>query len=91
MTFEKEIRELFELSMQVLEETDHHVKFDVDEHMCNVYIMHNGFRAGGKYDGIYSLFNDAMLRVESKTNYANAKVHLLRLLEKETEDEKDGD
>ena len=80
MKFEKEIRELFELCLRVLKETDHHVKFEVDDHMCSVYIMHNGFRSRGRYDGIYSLFNDTMLQIETKENYEKTKAHLTRLL-----------
>lgn len=80
MKFDKEIRELFELSMQVLAETDHHVKFEVDDHMCSVYIMHDGFKIGGHYDGMYHISSGNEPRYTSKVDYENAKSHLLRLL-----------
>lgn len=45
--------ELLELSLRVMNETDHYISMSVNNYgsFISVYVMENGFRKGGDFDG----------------------------------------
>lgn len=56
--FEKEIEELFKLSMRVANETPAFVEFDVlsHVHICHINIMDAGWDCKAEYDGNYCIY-----------------------------------
>ena len=80
--FEKEIEELFKLSMRVANETPAFVEFDVlsHVHICHINIMDAGWDCKAEYDGNYCIYFDGKCPEDSKKDYEVAKAHLLRLL-----------
>ena len=58
--FEKEIEELFKLSMRVVNETPAFVEFDVlsHVHICHINIMDAGWDCKAEYDGNYCIYFD---------------------------------
>lgn len=80
--FEKEIEELFKLSMRVANETNAFVEFDVMSHVhvCCVYIINAGWEHRAPYDGYYRIYFDGSCLESSQKDYEAAKVHLLSLL-----------
>ena len=79
--FEKEIRELFELSLRVMNETEFFVSFYIAAHTrcCYIDVMDSKWEAGKEYDGHYYIYFSHN-EEESLENYNLAKAHLLRLL-----------
>ena len=79
--FEKEIRELFELSLRVMNETEFFVSFDITAHTrcCYIDVMDSKWEAGKEYDGHYYIYFNHNEK-ESLEHYNLAKAHLLRLL-----------
>nr|DAN12465.1 MAG TPA: hypothetical protein [Caudoviricetes sp.] len=81
--FEKEIRELFDLSLRVMNETEFFVSFDIaaHTHCCYVEVMDSKWKAYKEYDGHYYIhFGNEMFKEESAEQYKLAKEHLLKLL-----------
>lgn len=81
--FEKEIEELFKLSMRVANETNAFVEFDVVSHVhaCHISIADAGCVPGSELDGSYFIsFEGNYPEEASQENYEAAKAHLLRLL-----------
>lgn len=81
--FEKEIKELFELSWRVSDETDYFVSFDITSHVhaCIICIMNSKWEPRKEMDGIYAIyFDNELLKEESAEQCKLAKAHLLRLL-----------
>ena len=81
--FEKEIRELFDLSIRVMNETEFFVSFDITAHTrcCYISMLHSKWNICKDYDGPYIIhFDDDMFKAESEEQYELAKAHLLQLL-----------
>ncbi len=81
--FEKEVRELFDLSWRVMNETDFFVSFRIVSHVhsCEVSVMNSKWKPGKKSDNSYTIYFDSELfKEESTKQYKLAKAHLLRLL-----------
>ncbi len=80
--FEKEIEELFKLSMRVANETNAFVEFDVVSHVhvCCITIMDAGWEYKAAYDGNYRINFDGSCLEPSQKDYEAAKAHLQRLL-----------
>lgn len=80
--FEKEIEELFKLSMRVANETNAFVEFVVMSYVqtCHIHIMDAGWNYETGYDGNYCIYFDGKCPEDSKKDYEAAKAHLLRLL-----------
>ena len=47
--------ELLELSLRVMNETDHYISMSVNNYgsFISVYVMENGFQKGGDFDGAF--------------------------------------
>ena len=76
---ENEIRELFDLSMRVIQETKAYVRFGVDSFgRATIAIQDKGYDANKKYDATYAITPEHELL--SKKDYQWAKEHLERLL-----------
>lgn len=62
--FEKEIEELFKLSMRVANETPAFVEFDVlsHVHICHINIMDAGWDCKAEYDGNYCIWRTGRSR-----------------------------
>ena len=74
--FEKEIKELFELSWRVMNETDFYISFNISSnvHYCAIYVMKD-------LDAHYTIYTDTkILEKESAEQCKLAKAHLLKLL-----------
>lgn len=80
--FEKEIRELFELSMRVMQETDAFVDFRISSYSSIYEIRLNRTKDLYGVKG-YIIYNNETLKEVSMENYTKAKEHLLALLEEE--------
>lgn len=81
--FKNEIRELFELTLRVSNETDYFVSFSIASHVhsCEVCVMNSKWEPGKKSDNRYTIYFDSeLLEEESAEQYKLAKAHLLRLL-----------
>lgn len=81
--FEKEIKELFELSWRVMNETDFYVSFEIGAHVhfCEIYVMNSKWESGKIPDAHYTIYTDSeILEEESAEQCKLAKAHLLRLL-----------
>lgn len=81
--FEKEIRELFDLSLRVMNETDFFVSFDITSHTrcCYISMLHSKWSPYKDYNGPYIIhIDDDMFKAESEEQYELAKSHLLKLL-----------
>ncbi len=81
--FKNEIRELFELTWRVSNETDYFASFRIASHVhsCEVCIMNSKWEPGKKSDNIYTIyFASELLEEESAEQYKLAKAHLLKLL-----------
>lgn len=81
--FEKEVRELFDLSLRVINETDFYVSFRIASHVhfCDIDIMNSKWEAGKTSDANYSIYLDSeILKNESAEQCKLAKAHLLELL-----------
>nr|DAI24942.1 MAG TPA: hypothetical protein [Caudoviricetes sp.] len=81
--FEKEIKELFELSWRVMNETDFFVSFRIGAHVhfCEIYVMNSKWESGKAPDARYTIYTDTeVLKEESAEQCKLAKAHLLRLL-----------
>lgn len=80
--FEKEIEELFKLSIRVINEHPAFVEFDVlsHVHICRINIMDAGWDCEAEYDRNYCIYFDGKWPEDSKQDYEAAKAHLLRLL-----------
>lgn len=78
--FEKEIRELFELSMRVMQETDAFVDFQISSYssICEMRLNRTKDLYGVKG---YIIYMSEIMKEISMENYAAAKEHLLALLE----------
>lgn len=82
--FENEIRELFDLSMRTMEESNAYVEFKTDSYSNTAVILirDDGFDMYKGFDGHYTIYNNSeILENISRKEYANAKAHLERLLE----------
>lgn len=83
--FENEIRELFELSMRAIDETDDYVCFSISKtnKTCNIEIMEGGFDASKNFNGSYTIYGTTDILYDfSNDQYKSAKEHILSLLEK---------
>ena len=81
--FENEIRELFELSLRVMNETESYVSFGVMANTsCNIFIYDVFSGLDRDYDGAYSVCFSEILKEESSKEYQKAKEHLTRILGK---------
>lgn len=81
--FKNEIRELFELTWRVSNETDYFASFRIASHVhsCEVCIINSKWEPGKKSDNIYTIyFASELLEEESAEQYKLAKAHLLKLL-----------
>lgn len=81
--FEKEIRELFDLSWRVMNETDFYVSFRIGSHVhfCDIYIMNSKWELDKDPDAHYAIYTDSeLLEKESAEQCKLAKEHLLKLL-----------
>ena len=81
--FKNEIRELFELTLRVSNETDYFVSFSIASHVhsCEVCVMNSKWEPGKKSDNRYTIYFDSeLLEEESAEQYKLAKAHLLKLL-----------
>lgn len=81
--FEKEIRELLELTMRVVNETEYFVAFEIAAHTrcCYISITNSKWEPGKGSDAHYDIYLDSeLLKEESFERYKLAKAHLLRLL-----------
>lgn len=81
--FEKEVRELFDLSWRVMNETDFFVSFRIAAHVhfCDIDIMNSRWKPGKYSDAHYSIYIDSeLLEKESAEQCKLAKEHLLKLL-----------
>ncbi len=81
--FEEEIKELFELSWRVMNETDFYVSFRIGAHVhfCDIDVMNSKWEPDKIPDAHYTIYTDAeMLKDESAEQCKLAKAHLLRLL-----------
>lgn len=81
--FEKEVRELFDLSLRVINETDFYVSFRIASHVhfCDINIMNSKWEADKTSDANYSIYlNSEILKNESAEQCKLAKAHLLELL-----------
>lgn len=87
--FEKEIEELFELSMRAVNETNCFVNYSIAAHTKAIYVdisdkncteAHYG--DGAKKGNIdqYTIYFDGTSAERSREEYVSAKAHLLRLL-----------
>ena len=81
--FEKEIKELFELSWRVMNETDFFVSFRIGAHVhfCEIYVMNSKWKSDKTLGARYTIYTDTeLLKEESAEQCKLAKAHLLRLL-----------
>lgn len=81
--FEKEVRELFDLSWRVMNETDFFVSFRIGAHVhfCDIDIMNSKWEPDKKADAHYTIYIDnEVLEEESAEQCELAKKHLLKLL-----------
>ena len=82
--FEKEIKELFELSWRVMNETDFYISFNISSnvHYCAIYVMNSKWEPVKKdLDAHYTMYTDTkILEKESAEQCKLAKAHLLKLL-----------
>ena len=81
--FEEEIKELFELSWRVMNETDFFVSFGIGAHVhfCDIDVMNSKWEPGKIPDAHYTIYTDSeALEEESAEQCKLAKAHLLRLL-----------
>ena len=75
----EKIKELFDLSMRVLEETHAYVNFEISSSgfICMIYVIDNGWSETAKYDGSYCIDTEiGYFEKECK----RARAHLERLL-----------
>ena len=81
--FEKEIKELFELSWRVMNETDFYISFRIGSHVhfCDIGVMNSKWGPGKILDANYTIYtNSEVLEEESAEQCKLAKAHLLKLL-----------
>ena len=81
--FEKEIKELFELSWRVMNETDFYVSFRIGAHVhfCDIDVMNSKWDPHKIPDANYTIYTDfEMLEEKSAEQCKLAKAHLIRLL-----------
>ena len=87
--FEKEIEELFKLSMRAVNETNCFVRYSVAAHTSAIYVDVSDKSCDEAYygDGTkkgnidqYVIYFDGVLAEYSREQYISAKNHLLRLL-----------
>lgn len=81
--FEKEVRELFDLSWRVMNETDFFVSFRIGAHVhfCDIDIMNSKWEPDKKADAHYTIYtNSEVFEEESAEQCKLAKAHLLKLL-----------
>ena len=81
--FEKEIKELFELSWRVMNETDFYVSFRIGAHVhfCDIDIMNSKWDPYKIPDAHYTIYTDSEILEEKSAEQCKlAKTHLIRLL-----------
>lgn len=81
--FEKEVRELFDLSWRVMNETDFFVSFKIVSHVhsCDICIMNSKWEPEKNSDAHYTIYTDSELLGEKSAKQCKlAKEHLLKLL-----------
>lgn len=88
-TFETKARELFELSLRAIRETQALISYELSStgDSLMVWIIDDGHKGSRHFDGVYAI-NDynpekwLELAKNSENNYRAAKCHLIRLLQK---------
>lgn len=88
-TFEAKARELFELSLRAIRETQALIGYELSStgDSLMVWIVDEGHKGSKRFDGVYAI-NDydpeewLELAKNSENNYRAAKCHLIRLLQK---------
>lgn len=81
--FEKEIKELFELSWRVMNETDFYVSFRIGAHVhfCDIDVMNSKWDPYKIPDAHYTIYTDSEILEEKSAEQCKlAKAHLIRLL-----------
>lgn len=76
--------ELYKLAKKALQETNHHIQFEINERAIHVWIEENGRTNDTKFDGIYDIYNKDTLSEKSLNDYEAARAHLERLLKEHT-------
>lgn len=88
-TFETKVKELFELSLRAIRETQALISYELSStgDSLMVWIIDEGHKGSRRFDGVYAI-NDydpeewLELAKNSENNYRAAKCHLIRLLQK---------
>lgn len=80
LSHREKIKELFDLSMRILEETNAYVAFEISSisYVCRIYVMDNGWSEDAGYDGIYFIHTEDIGDFEKECG--KAIEHLKRLL-----------
>lgn len=76
--------ELLELSLRVMNETDHYISMNVNSYgsFISIYVMKNGFQKGGDFDGAFyiSQIKDGIGGNYGVEEFKKAKRYLNKLL-----------
>lgn len=76
--------ELYTLAKKALQETNHHIQFEINERAIHVWIEENGRTNNTRFDGIYDIYNKDTLSERSLNGYEAARAHLECLLKEHT-------